>query len=191
MPFWPVLLLCRVSHLCRQHFGFKIHMPCVYMTLPKAEPLYLPPLIFPKTPCPVIVPPPQPALQQGLNKLNWLSCLQVHSYRSPVLFTGAAKAIPTNALLVEIGPHSILRSPLRQSRPDLGYVGTMKKGDCAAQTLSTALGDLWRRGVPVHWKSGPVPTNATGTEGMLHCCGPPVRLLRCPFLLQELLSFGR
>lgn len=96
--------------------------------------------------------------------------MQVHSYRNPVLFTGAAKAIPDNALLVEIGPHSILRSPLRQSRPDLGYVGVMKKGGCAVLTLATAVGDMWRQGVPVAWKAGPVPTNATGTEGMPPCC---------------------
>ncbi|KAK9803511.1 hypothetical protein WJX73_000573, partial [Symbiochloris irregularis] len=137
-----------------------------------------------------VLQPLLPELTESLNKVipnpverpsSWLSAAfpldsedpkaamcsaayQVHSYRSPVLFTGAVKAIPKNALLVEIGPHSILRSPLRQSRPDLGYVGTMKKGDCAAKTLATAVGDMWRQGVPIQWTSGPVPTNATGTE---------------------------
>ena len=91
--------------------------------------------------------------------------LQVHSYRNPVLFTGAAKDIPEDALLVEIGPHAILKSPLRQSRPDLPYVGSMKKGECGVQSLATAVGDLWRQGVPVKWSAGPVPTNPIGTEG--------------------------
>lgn len=77
---------------------------------------------------------------------------QVHSYRNSVLFTSAAAQIPDNALLLEIGPHSILRSPLRQCRPELKYVGAMRRGACGMETLSSALGEMWRAGVPVHWK---------------------------------------
>ena len=92
---------------------------------------------------------------------------QVHAYRNPVLFTDAAKAVPNGALLLEIGPHSILRAPLRQSRPDLGYVSLMKKGTDGVSTVSSAVGDLWRSGVAVHWSTKDVPSNATGTEGKL------------------------
>ena len=83
-----------------------------------------------------------------------LSVVQVHSYRNPVLFTSAAAQIPDNAFVLEIGPHSILRSPIRQCRPGLKYVGAMRKGACGVETLTAAVGELWRAGVPVHWKVG-------------------------------------
>ncbi len=91
----------------------------------------------------------------------------MHSYRNPVLFTGAAQQIPKDSLLVEIGPHSILRSPLRQSRPDLGYVNVMRKGEDAVQSLTTAVGDMWRKGVAVQWKADPVPESHIGAEGKI------------------------
>ena len=93
-----------------------------------------------------------------------MSC-QVHSYRNPVLFTGAAQQIPKDSLLVEIGPHSILRSPLRQSRPDLGYVNVMRKGECGLQSLTNAVGDMWRKGVAVQWKADTTPIAHEGAEG--------------------------
>ena len=98
----------------------------------------------------------------------------MHSYRNPVLFTAAATDIPDNALLVEIGPHSILRAPLRQSRPDLSYVGTMKKGECGVASLANAVADMWSNGVPVTWSATTVPTNSTGTECKLACWSPYV-----------------
>ena len=39
---------------------------------------------------------------------------QVQSFKSRVLFREACAAIPEDALLLEVGPHAILRSPLRQ-----------------------------------------------------------------------------
>ena len=84
-----------------------------------------------------------------------------------MLFTGAAQQIPKDSLLVEIGPHSILRSPLRQSRPDLGYVNVMRKGEDAVQSLTTAVGDMWRKGVAVQWKADPVPESHIGAEGKI------------------------
>ena len=92
--------------------------------------------------------------------------LQVHAYRNPVLFTEASEAIPANALLVEIGPHSVLRSLLRGTRPELDYVGTMMKGADGQQTLAAAVGDMWRAGVPVKWSADPVPRITEGTEGV-------------------------
>ena len=100
-----------------------------------------------------------------LSSLTVIASLQVHSYRNPVLFTGAAQQIPKDSLLVEIGPHSILRSPLRQSRPDLGYVNVMRKGEDGVQSLTTAVGDMWRKGVAVHWKADTVPETHIGAEG--------------------------
>ena len=47
---------------------------------------------------------------------------QVQSYRSRVLFKAACGAIPEDALLLEVGPHGIMRSPLRQNCAGLPYV---------------------------------------------------------------------
>ena len=44
---------------------------------------------------------------------------QVQSYVSRVRFVEACTAIPADALLLEIGPHALLRSPLRQNRATL------------------------------------------------------------------------
>lgn len=97
----------------------------------------------------------------------------MYSYRNPVQFTSAAKAIPKDALLLEIGPHSVLRSPLRQSRPDLPYVACMRKGEDGVQSLSAAVADLWRKGVSVQWRAEPVPYNLVGSEGVRISCYLP------------------
>ena len=91
--------------------------------------------------------------------------MQVYAYRNPVLFLEASEAIPANALLVEIGPHAVLRSLLRGTRPELAYISTMTKGSDGQETLATAVGDMWRAGVPVHWSAPPVPLISEGTEG--------------------------
>ena len=103
--------------------------------------------------------------RDGLAWLTSESLVQVHSYRNPVLFNDAAQAIPKDALILEIGPHSILRSPLRQARPDLGYANAMKKGEPALESLATCVGDLWRKGVPVKWSVENLPQNTAGSEG--------------------------
>lgn len=46
---------------------------------------------------------------------------QVHAFRNRVQFTEAAAAIPKTAILLEIGPHGVLRSPLRQCRPEASH----------------------------------------------------------------------
>lgn len=93
---------------------------------------------------------------------------QVHSYRNRVLFTAAMAAIPSDALLVEIGPHSVLRSPLRQGRPELSYVSVMQKGKCSVQSLGRAVGDLWLKGAALSWPADEVPSGIKGAE----CEGP-------------------
>lgn len=44
---------------------------------------------------------------------------QVHSYLNRVRFTETAAAVPDNAVLLEVGPHALLRSALRQNRATL------------------------------------------------------------------------
>jgi hypothetical protein len=91
--------------------------------------------------------------------------MQVHSFRNQVRFTSATQTIPQGAVVVEIGPHAILRSAIRQTRPDLTYIPVMRKGDCGLATLATALSDLWRKGVAMQWNCNPVPSGTKRNEG--------------------------
>ena len=43
-----------------------------------------------------------------------ITVLQVAAFRRRVQFTAAAAAVPEGAVLLEVGPHSLLRGPLRQ-----------------------------------------------------------------------------
>lgn len=76
---------------------------------------------------------------------------QVHAYRHRVQFTAAAAQVPKNAILLEVGPHSVLRSPLRQCRPELPYVTAIKKQSDASLTVPDAVCELWRKGAAFSW----------------------------------------
>ena len=84
---------------------------------------------------------------------------QVYAFRNAVQFTAAAAQIPKNAVLFEIGPHGVLRSPLRQCCPELPYVAAMKKGGNASETVPGAVCDLWRKGASFAWPA-PEPCEA-------------------------------
>ena len=43
--------------------------------------------------------------------------MQVQSFVTHVRFTEATAAIPKDVLLLEVGPHALLRAPLRQNLP--------------------------------------------------------------------------
>lgn len=90
-----------------------------------------------------------------------LGCMQVQSYKSRVLFKGACSAIPADAVLLEVGPHAIMRAPLRQNCAALPYVNTMKKGDDATLSLREAVAGLWRKGAALKWD---VPEEVPGTS---------------------------
>lgn len=42
--------------------------------------------------------------------------VQVNGFANQVLFRQACEGIPKGAVCLEIGPHSLMRSPLRQNR---------------------------------------------------------------------------
>jgi fatty acid synthase len=82
-----------------------------------------------------------------------LACTQVQSYKSRVQFKAACAAIPEDAVVLEVGPHAIMRAPLRQNCAGLPYVGTMKKGDDATLSLREAVAGLWRKGAALKWST--------------------------------------
>lgn len=75
----------------------------------------------------------------------------MQSYKSRVQFKAACAAIPEDAILLEVGPHAIMRAPLRQNCAALPYVGSMKKGDDATLSLREAVAGLWRKGAALKW----------------------------------------
>eukprot|EP00884_Botryococcus_braunii_P011836 jgi/Botrbrau1/20653/Bobra.113_1s0077.1 len=76
---------------------------------------------------------------------------QVHGYRHKVLFRQACEQVPADVIMLEIGPHSILKSMIRQCRPDLTYVPTLEKGKNGVTSLHEALAALWNNGATVAW----------------------------------------
>lgn len=90
--------------------------------------------------------------------------MQTHGYASRVQFRLACTKIPKDVLLLEIGPHALMRSPLRQNRSDLQYVATMKKGESAVDTLTAAVADLWRKGAIFNWPASSAPSAGAHPE---------------------------
>ncbi|CAK0731645.1 hypothetical protein CVIRNUC_000023 [Coccomyxa viridis] len=86
---------------------------------------------------------------------------QVQSFVTHVRFTEATAAIPKDAVLLEVGPHALLRAPLRQNLPGHQYCHTMKKGSNAVETVRECATDLWRKGAAMQW---PVPADAKAIE---------------------------
>ena len=72
-----------------------------------------------------------------------------------MLFRTACSAIPEDAVLLEVGPHAIMRAPLRQNCKDLPYVNAMKKGEDAEISIREAVAGLWRKGAAMTWEVQP------------------------------------
>ena len=78
--------------------------------------------------------------------LMHIAAAQVNSFRNQVLFRTAATQIPDGAILLEVGPHAVLRALLRQNRcggsPALHAVGNpcqcCHAGLCCAQAAEYA-----------------------------------------------------
>ena len=101
---------------------------------------------------------------------NLTVAAQTHGYASRVQFRLACSKIPKDVILLEIGPHALMRSPLRQNRSDLQYVATMKKGDSAVDTLKAAVADLWRKGASIRWSTSATPTPSAVPEREALAC---------------------
>lgn len=89
---------------------------------------------------------------------------QVHAFRERVQFTSAAAGIPAGTVLLEVGPHGVLRSPLRQCRPELPYTTAMQRDADAAATVPAAVCELWRKGASFEWPAPPSKAAAAEAE---------------------------
>lgn len=61
---------------------------------------------------------------------------QVNGFKNRVLFREACEQLPKDITVLEIGPHSILKSLIKQCRPDLAYVPTLKKASSLLDFLA-------------------------------------------------------
>ena len=78
-------------------------------------------------------------------------------------FKEATALIPKDVIVLEVGPSGVLRSPLRQSRPDLPYVVAMQRGGDAAVSVPDAVCQLWCKGAPINWPAE-APSAAAASE---------------------------
>ena len=101
---------------------------------------------------------------KGKRKHNpaWLSAIQnyvpahftsdyhVESVTRPVDFLGAMNKVPEDAIVLEIGPHSVLRSLIRDSAPSVKYVSLMSKDLDDFQSFKEGIGRLWTLGASIN-----------------------------------------
>jgi fatty acid synthase len=69
-------------------------------------------------------------------------------------FRSAIDKIPKNQVVLEIGPHSILKTLVKDNRPDLKYACLMKRETDEVATLKEGLGELWRFGIDLDFSNG-------------------------------------
>ena len=70
-----------------------------------------------------------------------------------VLFHSGLKHIPAGALVIEIGPHQLLRTFVNKTVPDSNYIGLMKKQSDDNQIFIDALGMCYTYGLDINWNN--------------------------------------
>jgi fatty acid synthase, animal type len=81
----------------------------------------------------------------------------VDNLTNPVLFAEALAEIPAGAVVVEMGPHSLMRASVLDIVPDCRYVHAMRRDFDNRIELQNALGRCYADGVRVDWFSGSDP----------------------------------
>ena len=73
----------------------------------------------------------------------------VQNLRDPVRFAEAIELASDAAVMIEVGPHALLRSAIRATKPSVKYVSLQKKGADAVHEAFKQLGALYVGGVAV------------------------------------------
>ena len=98
---------------------------------------------------------------QGKAKRNsaWISAIEgydppdfsvdyhIQSVTRPVDFLGAMQKLPSHAILLEVGPHSILRGLIHDCVSTVQYVSLMQKHANDLEAFKAGIGQLWKLGV--------------------------------------------
>ena len=81
----------------------------------------------------------------------------VDNLTNPVLFAEALAEIPAGAVVVEMGPHSLMRASILDGVRDCRYVHAMRRDFDNRIELENALGGCYTHGVRVDWFAGAAP----------------------------------
>jgi fatty acid synthase len=73
----------------------------------------------------------------------------VHNLLNPVLFYNALKTLPSDAIVIEIGPHALFRSIISKSLESVSYIPLVKRNenDTNLELFLTSIGKLYELGV--------------------------------------------
>lgn len=82
------------------------------------------------------------------------SSYHVEGVLRQVDFIQTMQNIPQNSIIVEIGPHSVLKNLIKDNRPDLKYVSFMKKNTDELQSFKEGLAKLWKFGIQIDLQQG-------------------------------------
>jgi len=81
---------------------------------------------------------------------------------NPVLFHDALKHIPDNAIVVELGPHSLMRASLVDSTNSSIYLNMMRRDYNCKETFYNALAKAYVSGINIDWTGNlPQPSSQT------------------------------
>jgi fatty acid synthase, animal type len=72
---------------------------------------------------------------------------------TPVLFHEAISKVPDDAIVIEIGAHTLLHSLLRESLPDAVLIGLMRREYDNQSELLCGLGRCYMSGINIDWNS--------------------------------------
>ncbi|VAW64320.1 Malonyl CoA-acyl carrier protein transacylase [hydrothermal vent metagenome] len=81
----------------------------------------------------------------------------VDNLLNPVLFYDALKHIPENAIVIELGPHSLMRASLIDSVSSITYINMMRRGFDCAGIFNDAVAQAYVAGIDIEWTGGLYP----------------------------------
>jgi len=82
---------------------------------------------------------------------------------NPVLFHEALQHIPDNAIVIELGPHSLMRASLIESLNTPAYINIMRRDFNCQESFNNALAQAYVAGINIDWTGGIyTPTVQTG-----------------------------
>eukprot|EP00388_Colpodella_angusta_P024038 GDKJ01062516.1.p1 GENE.GDKJ01062516.1~~GDKJ01062516.1.p1 ORF type:complete len:2370 (+),score=702.37 GDKJ01062516.1:32-7141(+) len=90
--------------------------------------------------------------------------------------------VPKGAVIIEVGPHALLASPTKRTRPDLLYISSMKKGELGSDTFANMYAALWRSGALDH-------SLVLAKDSTTHFVAPPSLRITHPDLRSALVQW--
>ncbi len=83
---------------------------------------------------------------------------------NPVLFHEALQHIPDNAIVIELGPHSLMRASLTESLNAPVYINIMRRDFNCLEGFNNALAQAYVAGVDIDWTGGLYTPSVQSTQ---------------------------